>query len=218
MQGDGARQLLDACSRTITFTRIQAGDGINAFRVKTSAFPELHASGGAAAAIVLPAAGDEVPTAFFGDGIKTPENFNVDGGQDMRKKCVVCANDLIGDEHGEALAVGQSVTLRQLMCTQLQPGTGAMQLVAWAGGGHYFPHVYHGPCIEQCFQTKMQQHHSPACPLCNAVFSNQMVLLVSLPRLVCKGARSLRTLFRLRTVTQALMLFSAIRACRRFRR
>ena len=46
MQGDDpahdrARQLLDTCSRTITFTRIQAGDGINAFRAETSAFPEL---------------------------------------------------------------------------------------------------------------------------------------------------------------------------------
>ena len=177
MQGEDpanarARQLLDSCSRTITVTRIQAGDGVNAFRAETSAFPELNASGAAVAAVALPAASDEFPTPFFNDGIKVPENFNVDGGEGGKKTCGVCFNDLLGDELGEALAVGQSVTLRQLMCTQLQPGTGAMQLAAWAGGGHYFPHVYHGPCIEECFRTKLQQHHPPDCPLCKAEFSN----------------------------------------------
>ena len=240
MQGDDpttarARQLLDSCSRTITVTRIQAGDGVNAFRAETSAFPELHAGGAAAAAVALPGASDEFPTPFFNGGIKTPENF--DGGT---KICDVCQCDLIGDEHGEALAVGQSVTLRQLMCTQLQPGTGARQFAAWAGGGHYFPHVYHGPCIEAWFVSRLQQHQPPACPHCKAVFSNQMAQphypapmpvppvpqgpLVRLPRLccpphvVCDCARSLRALFRLRTVARTLTLFGATRACRRFRR
>jgi len=177
MQGDDptnalARQLLDSCSRTITVTRIQAGDGVKAFRAETSAFPELHAGGAAAAAVALPAASDEFPTPFFNDGIKTPENFNnVDGGT---KICDVCQCDLIGDEHGEALAVGQSVTLRQLMCTHKQPGTGALQFQAWAGGGHFFPHVYHSPCIEKCFVKKLQEHQPPACPHCRAVFSNHM--------------------------------------------
>jgi hypothetical protein len=199
MQGDDpahdrARQLLDTCSRTITFTRIQAGDGINAFRAETSAFPELHAGGAAAAAVALPA-GDEVPTPFFNDGIKTPENFNVDGGEGGRKTCGVCQNDLIGDELGEALAVGQSVTLRQLMCIHPQ----RLQPQAWAGGGHYFPHVYHGPCIEAWFVSRLQQFQPPACPHCKAVFSNQMAQphypmpvppvpqgpLVRLPRLHC---------------------------------
>ena len=204
MQGDDptnalARQLLDSCSRTITVTRIQAGDGVKAFRAETSAFPELHAGGAAAAAVALPAASDEFPTPFFNDGIKTPENFNnVDGGT---KICDVCQCDLIGDEHGEALAVGQSVTLRQLMCTHKQPGTGALQFQAWAGGGHFFPHVYHSPCIEKCFVKKLQEHQPPACPHCRAVFSNHMAQphppapvpeppvpqgpLVRLPRLHC---------------------------------
>ena len=172
MQGDdpakaGARQLLDSCSRTITVTRIQAGDGVNAFRAETSAFPELHAGGAAAAAVALPAASDEFPTPFFNDGIKAPENFNVDGG---RKTCDVCQYDLIGDELGEALAVGQSVTLRQLMCIHPQ----RLQPQAWAGGGHYFPHVYHGPCIETWFASNLQQQQPPACPHCKAVFRNQM--------------------------------------------
>lgn len=179
MQGEDpanarARQLLDSCSRTITVTRIQAGDGVNAFRAETSAFPELNASGAAVAAVALPAASDEFPTPFFNDGIKVPENFNVDGGEGGKKTCGVCFNDLIGDELGEALAVGQSVTLRQLMCTQLQPGTGARQPLHWLGGGHFFPHVYHGPCIEAWFLLKLQQHQPPACPHCKAVFSNQM--------------------------------------------
>jgi hypothetical protein len=175
MQGDGpanarARQLLDACSRTITVTRVQAGAGVNAFRVETSAFPELHAGVPVAG---VPAASDEVPTFFYENGIKTPENFNVDGGNG--KMCLVCANDLIGDELGEALPVDQSVTLRQLMCMQLQPGTGAMQPVHWLGGGHFFPHACHSPCIEKWFVTKLQEHQLPTCPKCRCVFGNQMV-------------------------------------------
>lgn len=178
MQGDDptnalARQLLDSCSRTITVTRIQAGDGVNAFRAETSAFPELHAGGAAAAAVALPAASDEFPTPFFNDGIKTPENFNVDGGEGRRKTCGVCKYDLIGDDLGEALAVDQSVTLRQLMCTHLQPD-GALQPQTWSGGGHYFPHVCHSPCIEKWFRTKLQQGQPPFCPQCKAVFSNHM--------------------------------------------
>jgi hypothetical protein len=181
MQGDDpttarARQLLDSCSRTIAVTRIQTGDGVKAFRAETSAFPELHAGGAAAAAVALPGASDEFPTPFFNDGIKTPENFNVDGGEGRRKICLLCLSDLIGDEHGEALAVGQSVTLRQLMCTHPQPGTGALQPAAckMAGGSHYFPHVYHGPCIENWFRTKLQEGQPPSCLYCRAVFSNDM--------------------------------------------
>jgi hypothetical protein len=89
-----ARQLLHAWSRTITVTRIQAGAGRDAFRVETSAFPELHAGGAAAAEVALPAANDEVPTVLYNDGIKTPENFNFDG--ETVKTCIMCAGDLIG--------------------------------------------------------------------------------------------------------------------------
>jgi DNA-binding beta-propeller fold protein YncE len=182
MQGDDpttttahARQLLDSCSRTITVTRIQAGDDANAFRAETSAFPELHAGGAAAAAVALPAASDEFSTALIAyrewlieNGMETPENFNVD---DMAKPCGVCGNDLFGDEVGEALAVGQCVTLRQLMCTQLQPGTGARQHVPLATP---FPHVYHGPCIEKWFDIGCMQQQRPACcPDCKFVFSKK---------------------------------------------
>jgi hypothetical protein len=156
MQGDDsttarARQLLDSCSRTITVTRIQAGDGTNPFRAETSAFPELHADGAAAAAVA--AASDELSD------------------EDMRnEKCGVCMNDLIGDEHGEALAVGQCVTLRQLMCTLLQPGTGARQHVSWLTPLSH--HVFHGPCIETWFNHCMQQPRPACCPACKFVFSN----------------------------------------------
>ena len=223
MQGDDpaarVRQLLHAWSRTITVTRIQAGAGVDAFRVETSAFPELHAA--AAAAVALPAANDKVPTPLFNDGIKTPENFNFDG--ETVKTCLMCAEDLIGlpppppppaaaaarvtpggagagvdaSQVETSLTVGQSVTLRQLMCTQLYPGNDGqdeLQPVHCFGGGHYFPHVYHGTCIEDWFVIKLQQHQPPACPHCKAVFRNQMVRpvppvpqgpLVRLPHLHC---------------------------------
>ena len=156
MQGDDsttarARQLSDSCSRTITATRIQAGDDANAFRVETSAFPEPHAGGDAAAAVA---------------------NFNVDD-DDMRKTCALCMNDLIGDELGEALTVGQCVTLRQLMCTQLQPGMGALQLPVWAGGGHHISHAFHGACIERWFDHCMQQQRPACCPDCRFVFGKK---------------------------------------------
>jgi hypothetical protein len=163
-----ARRLLDGCSRTITVTRLQAGADISAFRAETSAFPELHAGSAAAAVVALPAAGnDYFPTPLFNDGIRTPESFNVDG--EERKACGVCKNDLLGNELGDELNVGQSVTLRQLMCMQQNPATGSMEPVHWAGD-HRFPHVFHSHCIEDWFQVKLQQHLLPVCPHCKSVF------------------------------------------------
>jgi hypothetical protein len=193
-----ARQLLDSCSRTVTVTRLQPGSHINAFEARTSAFPVfvpgLH--GADAPANVLPAASDVFPTPLFNDGVKMPENFNTNGEDPIPCWCGCDllgapppADEIEGDWPGE-LAVGQSVTLRQLMCRQLQPGTGAMLPLDWAGGGHYFPHVFHSVCLEKWFQTLLQQHQQPTCPTCRAVFGNQMgpAPMVRLPR---RGLRCL---------------------------
>ena len=167
-----ARQLLDGCSRTITVTRLAAAVGVNAFRVATGAFPEFRPGGAAAAAVVLPAASDEFPTPFFRDGIRKPESFIGDGDEEMTKKCGVCASSLLGQPDGDELAVDQPVMLRQLMCHQRNPQMGAVAKPVWwtAGGDHYFPHLFHGECIEAWFQTKLQQHQQPVCPECRSTF------------------------------------------------
>jgi hypothetical protein len=177
------RQLLDSCSRTIVVTRLQPGSDINAFEASTSAFPVVP---GAAAPPNDPSL---FPTPLYNDGVRVPENFNMNGEDPIPCWCGYDllgapppADDIEGDWPGE-LAVGQSVTLRQLMCRRLQPETGAMLPMDWAGGGHYFPHVFHSVCLEKWFQTLLQQHQQPTCPTCRAVFGNQInAPLVRLPR------------------------------------
>ena len=158
-----ARQLLDGCSRAIKIQRLRPGEGVECFQLmEVSAWPEFPApSGVAGPAVVLPAASDGIPSPFYEDAKKVPLGFiGANGGQ----VCSVCLEPLLppNDEDDAQITVH---TLRQLMCST-RDGTGAYAPISWAGGGHYFPHVFHETCILQWFNQQLNTGQSACCPKC----------------------------------------------------
>ena len=148
-----ARQLLDCCSRAMKIQRLRPGVGVECFQLmEVSAWPEFPAPPG----VVLPAASDEVPSPFYEDGNKVPLGFI--GANDML--CNVCIEPLLQDDAQITVHA-----LRQLMCSA-RDGTGAYAPISWAGGRHYFPHVFHEACILQWFAQQLNAGQSASCPTC----------------------------------------------------
>jgi Leucine-rich repeat (LRR) protein len=150
---NAATGLLNSCSRSVTVTRVSAGEGVLAYRVETGAFPEAASIFPGAAAVELPhAASDEMFTPLFLDGRKEPDFFIGDGDESQQKNCGICLQPLLG------LDLGESRLIRQLMCHRWSAATQESVPLDWTPlRNHYFPCVFHAGCVEAWFATKQNE-------------------------------------------------------------